>query len=119
MKRWLKKWLPAPGLLQDRSFRRLWSSFTITTFGSQVTNLALPLTAALLLHATPWQMGVLVALEVLPFGLLGLFAGVWIDRGSKLRIVIVSALGRGCALMIVPIAAFTDLLSMPLLYVAG
>jgi hypothetical protein len=35
-------------------------------------------------------MGVLVALEVLPFGLLGLFAGVWIDRGSKLRIVIMS-----------------------------
>jgi MFS family permease len=122
MKRWirnLRSITPDFGLMGNSDFRKLWGSFTITTFGSQITNLALPLTAALLLHATSWQMGVLVALEVLPFGLLGLFAGVWIDRGSKLQIVIVSELGRGCALLIVPLAAFTDLLSMPLLYVAG
>ena len=122
MKRWirnLRSYRPDFGLLGNGDFRKLWGSFTITTFGSQITNLALPLTAALLLHASPWQMGVLVALEVLPFGLLGLFAGVWIDRGSKLKIVIVSELGRGIALLIVPLAAFTDLLSMPLLYVAG
>jgi hypothetical protein len=97
MKRWFKDFRPDLGLLGNADFRRLWGSFTITTFGSQITNLALPLTAALLLHASPWQMGVLVALEVLPFGLLGLFAGVWIDRGSKLRIVIASEIGRGAA----------------------
>ena len=119
MKRWLQQWIPDPGLLRNRDFRRLWSSATITTFGAQITNLALPLTAALLLHATPWEMGVLVALEVLPFGLLGLFAGVWIDRGSKLKIVIASEVGRGAALLIVPLAAFTGWLSMPVLYVAG
>ncbi|MEO8134717.1 MAG: MFS transporter [Betaproteobacteria bacterium] len=119
MKRWLKEWKPDLGLLHDMGFRRLWGSFTITTFGGQVTNLALPLTAALLLHATPWQMGVLVALDVLPFGLLGLFAGVWIDRGSKLRIFISSEVFRGAALLIVPLAAFTDWLTMPVLYVAG
>ena len=106
-------------MLANRDFRRLWSSATITTFGAQITNLALPLTAALLLHATPWEMGVLIALEVLPFGLLGLFAGVWIDRGSKLRIVIASEIGRGAALLIVPLAAFTDWLTMPVLYFAG
>ncbi len=119
MKRWFKNFRPDPGLLGNADFRKLWGSFTITTFGSQITNLALPLTAALLLHASPWQMGVLVALEVLPFGLLGLFAGVWIDRGSKLRIVIASEIGRGAALLIVPLAAFTDWLSMPVLYLAG
>ena len=125
MKRWIRSIRSSTaisgrlGLLANGDFRKLWTSFTITTFGSQITNLALPLTAALLLHATPLQMGVLVALEVLPFGLLGLFAGVWIDRGSKLRIVILSELGRGCALLIVPLAAFTDWLSMPVLYVAG
>jgi MFS family permease len=122
MKRWtrsIKAYLPEPGLLRSGDFRKLWASFTITTFGAQVTNLALPLTAALLLHASAWQMGVLVALEVLPFGVLGLFAGVWIDRGSKLRIVIVSEVGRGAALLVVPLAAFTDWLSMPVLYLAG
>ena len=119
MKRWFKDFRPDLGLLGNADFRRLWGSTTITTFGAQITMLALPLTAALLLHASPWQMGVLVALEVLPFGLLGLFAGVWIDRGSKLRIVIASEIGRGVALLIVPLAAFNHWLSMPVLYLAG
>jgi MFS family permease len=122
MKRWLgslKQYLPDAGLFAHDDFRRLWGSFTITTFGGQITNLALPLTAALLLSAGPFEMGLLVALEVLPFGLLGLFAGVWIDRSSKLRIVIVSEIARGCALLIVPVAALTGWLSMPVLYVAG
>ena len=52
----------------------MWTSLTITAFGAQITNLALPLTAALLLHATPLQMGVLVALETLPFALVSLHA---------------------------------------------
>ena len=116
---WWRNWCPDPGVFRQKDFRRLWTSATITTFGSQITNLALPLTAALLLHASSWEMGVLIALEVLPFGLLGLFAGVWIDRGSKLRIVIASEVGRGVALLIVPLAAFTDWLSMPVLYAAG
>jgi hypothetical protein len=64
------------GLWRDADFMKLWASLTITSFGAQVTNLALPLTAALLLAATPWQMGVLVALETLPFALVSLHAGV-------------------------------------------
>ena len=75
------------GLWRSPDFRKLWTSLTITAFGAQVTNLALPLTAALLLHATPLQMGVLVALETLPFALVSLHAGVLIDRVRKLPIV--------------------------------
>src|SRR6185503_8956494 len=71
----------------------------VTAFGAQVTNLALPLTAALLLQATPMQMGVLVALETLPFALVSLHAGVLIDRVRKLPIVIASNIGRGVALL--------------------
>ena len=57
----------APGdLLRDRLFRRLWLSVLIGAFGSQVTMLALPLTAAVLLHATPTQMGLLTAMEIVP-----------------------------------------------------
>ena len=48
------------GLWRSQDFVRLWISLTMTAFGSQITNLALPLTAAVMLHATPWQMGVLV-----------------------------------------------------------
>src|SRR5437867_7310617 len=107
------------GLWLSRDFRRLWTSLTITAFGAQVTNLALPLTAALLLNATPMQMGILVALETLPFALVSLHAGVLLDRVRKLPIVIAADCGRGLALLAIPVAAFTHVLSIEILYVVG
>ena len=107
------------GLWRSSDFVRLWTSLTVTAFGSQITNLALPLTAAVMLQATPWQMGVLVALETLPFALVSLHAGVLIDRVRKLPIVIVSDIGRGLALLAIPVAAWFGSLSMDILYVVG
>ena len=107
------------GLWLSADFRRIWASLTVTSFGAQVTNLALPLTAALMLHATPMQMGILVALETLPFALVSLHAGVLLDRVRKLPVVIASDVARGLALMAVPLAAFTGLLSIEVLYVVG
>ena len=107
------------GLWLSADFRKIWASLTITSFGAQISNLALPLTAALLLHATPMQMGILVALETLPFALVSLHAGVLLDRMRKLPVVIFSDLTRGAALLVVPIAAFTDLLSIEVLYFVG
>src|SRR5213595_2272216 len=107
------------GLWRSPDFRRLWTSLTITAFGAQITNLALPLTAALLLQATPFQMGVLVALETLPFALVSLHAGVLLDRVRKLPIVIAADLGRGIALVVIPVAAFTHVLSIEILYAVG
>ena len=94
------------GLWRSPDFMKLWASLTVTAFGSQITNLALPLTAAVMLHATPWQMGVLVALETLPFALVSLHAGVLIDRVRKLPIIIAADIGRGVALLVIPIAAW-------------
>ncbi len=107
------------GLWRAPDFRKLWLSLTISSFGAQITNLALPLTAALLLHATPLQMGILIALETLPFALVSLHAGVMLDRVRKLPIVIFSDVARGVALLLIPLAAFTDRLSMEILYVVG
>jgi MFS family permease len=107
------------GLWRNPEFMKLWMSLTITSFGAQVTNLALPLTAAVLLQATPWQMGVLVALETLPFALVSLHAGVLIDRVKKLPIVIAAAIGRGVALLAIPVAAYFGVLSVEVLYVVG
>src|SRR5258706_15855744 len=90
------------GLWLSRDFRRLWASLTITSFGAQITNLALPLTAALLLHASPMQMGILIALETLPFALFSLHAGVLLDRVRKLPVVIASDVGRALALPAIP-----------------
>ena len=107
------------GLWRSPDFRRLWTSLTITAFGAQITNLALPLTAALLLHATPFQMGVLVALETLPFALVSLHTGVLLDRVRKLPIVIAADVGRGVALLAIPVAAYLNALSIEILYVVG
>ena len=68
------------GLWRQPDFLKLWAGETISLFGSQITFLALPLTAVLVLHASPSQMGFLTAIEFLPFLVLSLFAGVWVDR---------------------------------------
>ena len=107
------------GLWRSADFRRLWTSLTITSYGAQVTNLALPLTAALLLQATPLEMGILVALETLPFALVSLHAGVLLDRVRKLPVVIVCNVSRGAALLLIPLAAYGGWLSMGLLFVVG
>ena len=107
------------GLWLSRDFRRLFVSLTVTAYGTQITNLALPLTAALLLHATPLQMGVLIALETLPFALCSLHAGVLLDRVRKLPVVIATDIGRALALAVIPIAAWLGALSIELLFVIG
>ena len=107
------------GLWLSRDFRKLWTSLTITSFGAQITNLALPLTAALLLNATPMQMGILVALETLPFALVSLHAGVLLDRVRKLPVIIIADLGRGLALLAIPITAWLGSLSIEILFAVG
>jgi MFS family permease len=115
----LRAWLPAlpaNDLLRDATYRRLWLSILISSFGSQITLLALPLTAAVLLKATPSQMGVLTAMELLPFVLLSLPAGVWLDRVRKLPVYVVGEGVIAVVLASVPIAWYFDLLSMPYMY---
>jgi hypothetical protein len=75
-------------LLRDATYRRLWTSIVISSFGGQVTMLALPLTAAVLLHASPTQMGLLTAMELVPFVLFSLPSGVWLDRVRKLPVYV-------------------------------
>ncbi len=106
-------------LWRHRDFRVLWISLTITHFGGQVTFLALPLTAALLLHATPTQMGLLTMMAALPYTLFGIFTGVLVDRSRKLPLVMWADIGRGAILLLVPIAAWAGFLGMPILYVVA
>lgn len=115
--RWKSQFFTGVWLRAD--FRTLWLSLTITHFGGQVTFLALPLTAAIMLNATPLEMGILTAVEALPYTLFGLFTGVLIDRSRKLRLIILADIGRGLALLCVPIAAWLGFLSMSVLYIVG
>ena len=111
------RWLT--GLWKNPDFAKLWGSLTITHFGGQITFLALPLTAALVLDASPFEVGVLTALEALPFPLFGLFSGVLVDRARKLPIIIAADVGRALALLAVPLCAWAGVLSMAVLYAVG
>jgi MFS family permease len=111
--------LPANDLLRDFAYRRLWTSILISSFGGQVTMLALPLTAAVLLHASPTQMGLLTAMELLPFVLFSLPVGVWLDRIRKLPVYIAGELTIGVVVVSVPVAWWLGWLSIGWLYVCG
>ena len=115
--RWLNRFTLAPtDLLRDATYRRLWISILISSFGGQVTLLALPLTAAILLHATATQMGLLTAMEILPFALFSLPTGVWLDRVRKLPVYVVGELSISVAVATVPVAWWFGWLSIHWLY---
>jgi MFS family permease len=111
--------LPARDLLRDATYRRLFTSILISTLGGQVSLLALPLTAAVLLHATPTQMGLLTAAELLPFVVLSLPVGVWLDRVRKLPVYIAGESVLILALASVPLAWWLGWLDMTWLYAVG
>src|SRR3984957_7156142 len=118
--RWLNRFTLAPtDLLRDATYRRLWTSILISSFGGQVTLLALPRTAAVLMHAAPTQMGLLTAMEIVPFVLFSLPTGVWLDRVRKLPVYVVGELSISFAVATVPLAWWFGWLSMQWLYVVG
>src|SRR5882757_9866222 len=106
-------------LLRDATYRRLWTSILISSFGGQVTLLALPLSAAVLLHAAPTQMGLLTAMEIVPFVLFSLPTGVWLDRVRKLPVYVVGELSIAVTVASVPLAWWFGWLSMAWLYFVG
>src|ERR1700712_1200330 len=108
--------LPPHDLLRDLAYRRLWTSILISSFGGQVTMLALPLTAAVLLHATPTQMGALTTMELLPFVLFSLPSGVWLDRVRKLPVYIAGEITMALGAASIPFAWWTHQLSIFWLY---
>lgn len=107
------------GLWRHPGFLKLWVGQTISIFGSAITGLALPLAAVLLLDAGPAQMGLLGAADFAPFLLVGLFAGVWVDRLSRRRVLIAGDVGRALLLLTIPLAALLGALRMEQLYVVG
>jgi MFS family permease len=92
---------------------------TISLLGDQISNLALPLTAALVLGASPADMGLLGTLETLPYLLLGLFAGALVDRWPRRPILITADLVRALLLAIVPIAFLLGALRLEVVFAVG
>jgi MFS family permease len=105
------------GLWRNSDFLKLWIGESISLFGTQITTLALPLVAVLMLKASPTQMGLLNAAAFVPFLLFSLPVGVFIDRKRRRPVLILSNLGRAVLLALVPLLAFWGMLHIEYLIV--
>jgi MFS family permease len=102
-------------LRENRDFRRFWTGETVSLFGDQITQLAIPLVGVLILHAGAAQMGYLTAANLAPYLLFSLHGGAWVDRRSRRRLVMIAAdAGRA-----VPVAYALGALTIAQLYVVA
>jgi MFS family permease len=107
------------GLWRHRDFLSLWGAETISQFGSQVSFLALPLVAILVLEESAFNVAALTSLQFLPFLLFTLPAGVWVDRLRRKPILVQGDLGRAVALLSVPLAHWFGTLTIWHLFVVA
>jgi MFS family permease len=104
-------------LLREREFRLFWLGESISLFGDQVTLIAMPLAAVLILDADAADMGYLGAAALLPHLLFSLPAGVWLERVGRRRVVMIASdFGRLLLLASVPVAYWLDSLTFAQLY---
>jgi len=114
----MKLW-PTGGLWRHPDFVKLWSAETVSQFGTQFNLLALPLVAIDVLHVSAFQVAALTTVEFLPFLLVSLPAGVWVDRLRRRPILVVGDLSRAVLLASVPIAYWLGHLTMTQLYIVA
>jgi MFS family permease len=104
-------------LLRIPAFRNLWLGQSVSLLGDQISFIALPLAAVLVLDAGPGEMGLLGAAALAPHLLLSLPAGVWLDRVvSRRRVMVVTDVARAILLASIPLAHALDALSFAQLY---
>src|SRR5262245_59564415 len=103
---------PKDGLWANTDFLKLWTGQSISEFGTQVSQLAIPWLAAVGLHASPFQFSLLGVFGFLPFILFALPAGVWVDRLRRRPILIVGDASRAALLILIPILWATGTLEI-------
>ena len=103
-------------LSAHRDFRLLWGGQSVSSFGTQISALAVPLVAVLTLHGSPVQVAAVASVENLPSLLFGLVAGVWVDRLDCRRLMVITDLARCAALLAIPVLHAVGELNFPLLY---
>lgn len=104
-------------LWSQPNFMKLWVGQTVSQFGSQLNIVAFPLIAVTLLHANAAQMGILGALGTLPFLLIGLFAGVYVDSVRRRPLLAMADCLRFVLVAAVPVLYFMHHLIIVDLYI--
>ncbi|WP_223199256.1 MFS transporter [Solihabitans fulvus] len=105
------------GLWRHADFRNLWAGQTASMLGANISEVAIPIIASIMLSASLFQMGLLGAVAYLPYLFMSLFAGAWLDRKPKRPFLIVADVTRGVLLLLIPFAWWQHMLTIPLLLV--
>ena len=108
-----------PSLWRHGDFRKLWTAATVSVLGSQVTLIAVPYIALTMLHASVFQVSLLAAVEMLPFLLLTLPAGAWLDRVRRRPVLIAADFGRAVVLLSIPVAYVAGAMSIWQLFIVA
>ena len=106
-------------LFAHRDFRLLLLGQTTSQLGAQVSGVAIPLLAVLTLDASPFELGLVTASSTLAFAVIGLPAGVWVDRWRRRPILVASDLARTALLVTIPLAAAFGVLTITHLVVVS
>lgn len=107
---------PAASVLRS-SFARYWTAAALSSFGSAVTAVAMPVLVVQLLAATPFEVGVVNAAQFAPYALLGLIAGAYTDRWRRKPILVWASIGRALTLGVIPALWLTGVLQIWMLVV--
>ena len=109
-------WLPRHGLWRHRDFLLLWNAQGVSAVGSRITRTALPMAAILVAGAGALDLGLLAVALTLPRALFAWLGGGWVDRHRRRPVLIGTDVVRAVALLAIPVAAWSHMLSLPLLY---
>ena len=96
--------LSPQSLWRNPHFTRLFAATAVSELGTEISGLALPLSAILAVRAGVLEVGVLMALGYVPFALFGLVAGAWVDRVRKRPLLISADILRAVVLASIPLA---------------
>jgi MFS family permease len=107
---------PSDGLRLNADFMNLWGGETLSQVGSQISQVALPLLAIVVLDAGARTVGLLATAQYAPILLISLFAGFWLDNHRRRPALVAANLGRAVLLGLVPALYLLDMLTLPLLF---
>lgn len=108
---------PKPARLwRERRFATYWAGDAVSTFGDRISELALPLIAVTMLHASPIEVGLLVAAVWAP-NLLSVVVGAWVEqRPSKQRLMVIANLIQAASIASLPVAYLVAEVTLAQLY---
>jgi MFS family permease len=93
-------------------FRSYWAAATVSSFGTAVSAVAVPVLVVTVLHATPFEVGLVNAAQFLPYALFGLIVGAYVDRVPRKPLLIAASVGRGVSLGVIPVLWLTGSLTL-------